>query len=130
VAGNVVASSQIGSVEFAVQEFGTPLVVVLGHTQCGAVHATIQELGREESQRSPNLASIVDRITPAVQPLLAEGLDEPALVARSTRANIRQSVERLKTGSEILEGHLKEDGVMIIGAEYDLHTGVVDFFGE
>jgi len=128
VAGNVVASSQIGSVEFAVEEFGTPLVVVLGHTGCGAVAATLAELGQPAADRSPNLASIVDRIIPAVTPLLDGDLGAEELALRATRANVKQSVRRLRDGSAILARHLEAGTLMIVGAEYDLRTGEVHFF--
>src|SRR5260221_3196407 len=65
VAGNIVAPSQIGSVEFAADRFGTRLVVVLGHSMCGAIQATLDELGRPSTDQSPNLRAIVDRIRPA-----------------------------------------------------------------
>jgi len=132
VAGNVVAPSLIGSVEFAVAKFGTRLVVVLGHSSCGAVQATIEELGIEPSLRSPNLARIVDRIKPVVQPLLdLETPPDPAsLPALVTRANVRQSVAQLRAGSEILDRLVQQDGLLIVGAEYDLGTGAVTFLEE
>jgi carbonic anhydrase len=127
VAGNIVAPSQIGSVEFAAAQFGTRLVVVLGHSRCGAVRATLDELEQSIENRSPNLRSIVDRIRPAVQPLLAntptEQLEEHAI-----RANIRASADHLRHGSEIIESLILNDGLMVIGAEYSLETGEVDFF--
>lgn len=130
VAGNIVASSQIGSVEFAAARFGTRLVVVLGHTGCGAVIATIEELRREAEVQSPNLRSIVDRIRPTVEGLLegAEHLEGEQLLRRSVRANVRASVNQLRRGSKILEELVRDDGLAICGAEYSLETGAVDFF--
>jgi len=131
VAGNVVAPSQIGSIEFAAERFGTRLVVVLGHSQCGAVLATLEQLERPRESRSPNLRSIVDRIRPAVEELMGTGTHEKiteALVHRAVRANIRASVSHLRHGSEILERLIARDGLLIVGAEYSLETGVVDFF--
>jgi carbonic anhydrase len=132
VAGNVVAPSQIGSVEFAAERFGTRLVVVLGHSLCGAVVATLEELERPTEMRSPNLRSIVDRIRPAVEGLLEVGLarDGEALVGRAVRANIRASVDHLRHGSAILERLIESDGLLVVGAEYSLETGVVDFFDD
>jgi carbonic anhydrase len=132
VAGNVVASSQIGSVEFAAERFGTRLVVVLGHSMCGAVLATLEELERPRESRSPNLRSIVDRIRPAVEELVAGARGEitDQLVQRAVRANIRASVNHLRHGSEILERLIASEGLMIVGAEYSLETGVVDFFDD
>ena len=130
VAGNIVAPSQIGSVEFAAERFHTRLVVVLGHTQCGAVLATLEELGRPSADQSRNLRSIVDRIRPSVEPLLATDLvhQPDALMHQAVRANIRVSANHLRHGSEILEQLIQNDGLIIVGAEYSLETGVVDFF--
>jgi carbonic anhydrase len=129
VAGNVVAPSQIGSVEFAVKRFGTRLVVVLGHSQCSAVSATLEELERPAGSRSANLSAIVDRIRPAVEALLASGVDDPeALLDHAVRANIRHAADHLRHGSQILEGLIESGELRIVGAEYSLETGVVDFF--
>ncbi|HYS06985.1 MAG TPA: carbonic anhydrase [Candidatus Dormibacteraeota bacterium] len=130
VAGNIVAPSQIGSVEFAAERFGTRLVVVLGHTECGAVLATIEELGRPSEGQSRNLRSIVDRIRPSVEALLMEEFRDQAdaLVRKAVRANIRVSADHLRHGSEVLEQSIQKDGLLVVGAEYSLNTGVVDFF--
>jgi carbonic anhydrase len=130
VAGNIVASSQIGSVEFAAERFGTPLVVVLGHSRCGAVLATLEELMRPRENQSRNLRSIVDRIRPSVEALLATELrDDPeALVRHAVRANVRVSANHLRDGSEVIEQLIQRDGLLVVGAEYCLETGVVDFF--
>jgi carbonic anhydrase len=130
VAGNIVASSQIDSVEFAAARFGTRLVVVLGHSQCGAVTATLEVLQQPIDQRSRNLRAIVGRIRPAVEALLATELrnDPDALLQQAVRANIRASVNQLRHGSEVLERLASKDGLMIVGAEYSLETGVVCFF--
>lgn len=130
VAGNIVAPSQVGSVEFAAARFGTRLAVVLGHTLCGAVMATLEELRQPASHQSPNLRSIVGRIRPAVEPLLKETPDGEDLVARAVRANIHAAVEQLRHGSALLERLIEDDGLLIVGAEYCLETGVVDFFDE
>jgi carbonic anhydrase len=130
VAGNIVASSQVGSVEFAAERFGTRLVVVLGHSRCGAILATVEELQQPTGHRSRNLRSIVDRIRPSVEALLATELrDDPdALVRQAVRANIRASANQLRHGSEILEQLVRNTGLLVVGAEYSLETGVVDFF--
>lgn len=129
VAGNVVAPSQVGSVEFAAERFGTRLVVVLGHSQCGAIQATVEALRNPGDPGSRNLLAIVDRIRPAVTPLVeAAPPDDPTLLDRAVRANIRASADHLRHGSEILENLVLGDGLRIVGAEYDLATGVVDFF--
>jgi carbonic anhydrase len=130
VAGNIVAPSQVGSVEFAAAQFGTRLVVVLGHSACGAIWATLEELKRPSQDQSPNLRSIVSRIRPSVETLLATELrhNPDALLRQAVRANIRASANHLRNGSEILEQLVKKDGLLIVGAEYSLETGVVDFF--
>ena len=132
VAGNVVAPSQIGSVEFAAERFGTRLVVVLGHSMCGAVVATLEELERPTEMRSPNLRSIVDRIRPSIEGLLEVGLTRggEALVHHAVRANIRASVDHLRHGSAILERLIESDGLLVVGAEYSLESGIVDFFDD
>jgi carbonic anhydrase len=132
VAGNIVAPSQIGSVEFAAARFGTRLVVILGHSSCGAVSATIEELGRGVAERSRNLRSIVDRIRPSVSPLLGTELrhDAEALLGAAVRANIRVAVDHLHHGSEILEDLVQRDRLMIMGAEYSLETGEVEFLDD
>ncbi len=129
VAGNIVAPSQIGSVEFAAERFGTRLVVVLGHSQCGAVLATLEELEGPTGNRSRNLRSIVDRIRPSVEGLLATDLrnDRDALVRAAVRANVRASAGHLRNGSEILERLILQQELLITGAEYSLETGVVEF---
>lgn len=130
VAGNIVASSQVGSIEFAAERFGTPLVVVLGHSQCGAILATLEELRRPKANQSRNLRSIVDRIRPSVEVLLATELrhDHDALVRQAVRNNVRVSVNHLRHGSEVLEDLVEERGLVIVGAEYSLDTGIVEFF--
>jgi carbonic anhydrase len=130
VAGNIVAPSQVGSVEFAADRFGTRLVVVLGHSQCGAILATLEEIGRPSNDQSRNLRSIVDRIRPSVEALLATELGQKpeALVGQAVRANIRASANHLRHGSEVLEQLIQTDGLLVVGAEYSLETGVVDFF--
>ncbi|HSD73974.1 MAG TPA: carbonic anhydrase [Steroidobacteraceae bacterium] len=132
VAGNIVAPSQIGSVEFAAERFGTRLVVVLGHTRCGAVQATLEELQQAATTRSRNLSSIVARIRPSVEGLLATELrhDHEALAREAVRANVRVSADYLRHGSEVLERLIKKDALRVVGAEYSLETGVVQFFDE
>lgn len=130
VAGNIVASSQVGSVEFAAAQFGTRLVVVLGHTQCGAILVTLDELRTPGGGHSRGLRSIVDRVRPSVETLMATDLknDTEALVRQAIRANVRASANQLRHGSAILERLIEEDGLMVVGAEYSLETGAVDFF--
>jgi carbonic anhydrase len=132
VAGNVVAPSLVGSVEFAATKFGTRLVVVLGHTECGAVRATLDELQQPAEQQSPNLRSIVDRVRPSVEGLLETDLrhDLDALMQQAVRANIRVSVDQLRQGSEILDELIRADGLRVVGAEYSLDTGLVEFFDD
>jgi carbonic anhydrase len=130
VAGNIVAPSQVGSVEFAAARFGTRLVVVLGHSGCGAILATLEELDRPKESRSGSLHAIVDRVRPAVESVLASAGDrDPAAIARAAvRANVERSVSLLRHGSELVEGLVAREGLMVVGAEYSLETGLVEFF--
>ncbi len=130
VAGNIVAPSQVGSVEFAASRFGTRLVVVMGHTQCGAISATLEELQGGATNQSRNLRSIVDRVRPSVESLLTGRRQQSTddLVREAVRANVRASVNHLRHGSELLEKLIQETSLLVVGAEYSLETGVVDFF--
>lgn len=134
VAGNVVAPSQVGSVEFAAEAFGTRLVVVMGHTRCGAVKATLNEMRTPSANQSPNLASIVNRVRPAVAELVESAGPEASiepdsdLFNRAVRANIRAAAEQLRRGSAILESLLESGELLVVGAEYSLETGEVEFF--
>jgi carbonic anhydrase len=130
VAGNIVAPSQIGSVEFGVARFDVKLVVVMGHSRCGAITATIEEMGRRSEEQSRNLRSIVDRVRPSVEVLMATDLrnDHEALVAAAVRANVRVSSNQLRHGSQMIEQMIQNDGLRVVGAEYSLESGVVEFF--
>lgn len=129
VAGNIVAPSQIGSVEFAAEQFGIRLVVVLGHSGCGAVQATIETLQKPVEKRSRHLDTIVDRIQPAVEELVRSNrdLDQQSLLHHAVRANVRVAVNALRHGSEIIEDRIRKNGLVVTGAEYSLHTGRVEF---
>jgi carbonic anhydrase len=130
VAGNVVAASQVGSVEFAAERYGTRLVVVLGHTQCGAIQATVESFQQPDGAHSHNLRSIVDRVRPSVEPLMhTELVHRPdELMHQAVRANILASANQLRHGSQLLEQLIERDGLLVVGAEYSLETGHVDFF--
>ena len=130
VAGNIVAPSQIGSVEFAAARYHSRLVVVLGHSQCGAILATLEQLQQPPTNQSRNIFSIVARVRPSVEALLATELkhDPDALVHQAVRANVRVSANQLRHGSEVLEQLIDSKGLLVVGAEYSLETGVVDFF--
>jgi len=132
VAGNIVAPSQIGSIEFAADQFGTRLVVVLGHSRCGAIKASLDLLAADAEHDSPNLHSIVRRITPGIKEVAEQtkGQPEDDRMHAAVRANIHASVEQLRHGSNILENFIANDGLKIVGAEYDLDTGSIDFFDE
>jgi carbonic anhydrase len=130
VAGNIVAPSLVGSVEFAAARFATRLVVVLGHSRCGAVLATLEELQRPSANQSPNLRSIVERVRPSVEGLLETDLrhDLDGLVRQAVRMNIRASADHLRHGSKLLEQLIRDEGLLVVGAEYLLDTGVIEFF--
>ena len=133
VAGNIVAPSQVGSVEFAVEAFKTKLVVVLGHSRCGAIKSTLEYLEQRKAgatRPSPGLLSIVERIRPSIEPLLGTDLakDPDALYRASVRANVIATVQHLRTGSQLLEEQVLHGGLHVVGGEYNLATGLVDFF--
>ena len=132
VAGNIVAPSQVGSVEFAAERYGTRLVVVLGHSQCGAVLATVEELNTKSTAErriaNRHVHSIVDRVRPSVEPLMLAGLTGEVLLHEAVRANVRVSANHLRHGSEVLEELIQQNGLLIVGAEYSLESGIVDFF--
>jgi len=129
VAGNIVAPTQVASVEFAAARFGTRLVVVLGHSSCGAVAATLEAIQNDTAADTRNLQSIVDRIRPTIVGLTRTPLarDAEALMSEAVRANVRASANHLRHGSELLERLGREDGLLVVGAEYDLETGGVEF---
>ncbi len=132
VAGNIVAPSQIGSVEFAAEQFGTRLVVVLGHSRCGAIETTVEQLRRPIENQSRNLHSIVDLIRPAVRGVIESGMghDHDTLVEQAVRANIRASVRQLRHGSAIIENLIQSSGLLVVGSYYSLETGIVEFFDD
>ena len=129
VAGNIVAPSQVGSVEFAASRYGTKLVVVMGHSNCGAITAAVEELLDGATNESRNLRSIVDRVRPAVQGVIAGrgDVDRTTLIREAVRANVGASVDHLRHGSALLEELVRNDGLLIVGAKYSLDTGVVSF---
>ncbi len=130
VAGNIVAPSQVGSVEFAAERFGTRLVVVMGHSSCGAIDAAIEAVVRKAGPASRNLMSIVDRVRPSIESLVATELaNDPGRLRReAVRANVRASVSHLRHSSEIIERLVERDGLLVVGAELDLTTGEVGLF--
>jgi carbonic anhydrase len=130
VAGNIVAPSQIGSVEFVAERFKTRLVVVLGHSSCGVIQATLEQLTGPTERRSRNVHSIVNRVRPSIEGLLETGLrhDYDALVHHAVRANVRASTNQLRHGSQVIEQMIQTEGMLVVGAEYSLETGLVEFF--
>ena len=128
VAGNIVAPSQVGSVEFAVSQFGTRLVVVMGHTRCGAIGATLRTLQGEEAEPS-NISAITDRIAPHIREIAAREPDAQRRGEASIVANVRASVSHLSYGSRMLEQLVLAQRLRIVGAVYAVETGVVSVLG-
>jgi carbonic anhydrase len=130
VAGNIAAPSQVGSIEFAVQSFGVPLIVVLGHSNCGAIRATIDELEQPTGGHSPDLTTIVDQIKPAIAALMDTSSHEnqAELIAKGIRANVSMAANHLRHGSQVLQEKVNSGELWVVGAEYSLETGVVEFF--
>ena len=130
VAGNIVAPSQVGSVEFAVDSFNCPVVIVLGHTHCGAIDSTIDALRNPDQPPSANLMSIVNRVRPSVEILMQTELkdDLKKLSCHAVRSNVFASVNQLRHGSAVLESFISKGKLKVVGAEYSLETGEVIFF--
>jgi carbonic anhydrase len=130
IAGNIVAPSGIASVEFAAQRFGIPLVVLMGHTLCGAIEATLESISRPHDESLSNLRSIVERVRPAIEPLTMTDLarDPVALRRACVRANVLAGANHLRHGSPVLERLVMDGRLTVVGAEYDLESGLVDFF--
>ncbi len=129
VAGNVVSPSQVGSVEFGAERFGCRLVVVMGHTQCGAIDATLEAVEKGSPPASDNVMSIVERVRPAVEAARMAGGDREAIARAATRINVRMAVQHLRHGTPAIERLVTQDGMMVVGAEYDLESGRVEFIG-
>jgi carbonic anhydrase len=127
IAGNIVAPSVVGSIEFAVSQFGTRLVVVMGHTRCGAISATVESLTTGQNHASKNIRSITDRIAPHIAELV-HGESSEQVKRDAMRANVRASVDHLRHGSQIIEEVVLSGRVAVVGAEYELETGEVHFF--
>ncbi|HSK05434.1 MAG TPA: carbonic anhydrase [Kofleriaceae bacterium] len=133
IAGNIVAPSGVGSIEFAASQFGTRLVVVMGHTRCGAVEATVRALQTGMDHESKNIRAITDRIAPHVAALVRPGApgtpaDAAAILRDAIRANVRASADHLRHGSRLLEELVLTGRLAVVGAEYELETGAVHFF--
>jgi carbonic anhydrase len=130
VAGNIVAPSQIGSIEFAAERFGVRLVVVMGHSHCGAVAATIEAVQQPEAKHSRNMLSIVDRIRPAIEPLIDTDVARNAdlLMRAAVRSNVQIAADHARHGSPLLERLQLDEDLLIVGANYDIESGNVVFF--
>ncbi len=130
VAGNIAAESQIGSIEYAATHFGTSLVLVMGHTRCGAVEATVDALTGPSSEESENIRLLADLIRPSVEPLVAQAanLGREELIHRAVQANVRRTVATLSEKSDVLGGLIRGERLTIVGAEYAIETGEVTFF--
>lgn len=128
IAGNIVAPSVVGSIEFAAAQFGSRLVVVMGHTRCGAITATVHALETGLGPESKNIRAITDRIAPHIAGIVRPGVEEATTIREAERANVRASVDHLRHGSRLLEELVSAGRVAVVGAEYDLETGAVHFF--
>jgi carbonic anhydrase len=130
IAGNIVAPSVVGSIEFAASQFGTQLVVVLGHTRCGAIAAAVKTLQTGNGPESKNIRSITERISPHIEVVVntASRLPDPELLRESMRVNVRASADHLRHGSRMLEDLVLAGRLAVVGAEYELETGEVHFF--
>lgn len=128
IAGNIVAPSVVGSIEFAASQFGSRLVVVMGHTRCGAIMATLHALETGRGPDSQNIQAITDRIGPHIEGIVRPGMPEATAIREAERANVRASADHLRHGSRLLEELVSRGRVVVVGAEYELETGAVHFF--
>lgn len=130
IAGNIVAPSVVGSIEFAASQFGSRLVVVMGHTQCGAIGATVHALETGLGPESKNIRAITDRIAPHIEGVVRAGQPASTMLREAVRANVRASADHLRHGSVILEELVLAGRVSVVCAEYELETGAVHFFDD
>jgi carbonic anhydrase len=122
LAGNVVTTEVLASIEFGAAILDTPLVVVLGHTGCGAVGATLASL-RDGTEHPGHLDALVTAIAPAIEPVLNEPGD---VEANAVRANVRHAVDRLRTAPPLLSDLVDRGELRVVGGVYDLATGRVE----
>jgi carbonic anhydrase len=128
VAGNVCSPSTLASIEYAANALGTELVVVMGHTRCGAVKATIDAATNAKCPGSASLEDLVERLMPAVSEVVGRGLEPAELLTAATRANIHLTAARLGQESKVLAERIRSGKLMVVTAEYALETGEVSFF--
>lgn len=131
IAGNIISPMGLGSIEFAAANFGTPLCVVLGHTKCGAVAATVEAVQKKKRAPSDHIQDIVLEIEPSVKLAIAAGSkqDRP-LVEEAARLNVVRNMERILERSSILSSLAEKDLFKVVGGVYNLHTGYVEFLAE
>ncbi|PJE79859.1 Carbonic anhydrase 2 [invertebrate metagenome] len=129
VAGNIAAPTQIGSIEFALTQFDSPLIIVMGHTNCGGIQSAIDVIMNPQQPLSPNLRAITDRIIPSIEPMV-KSLDHnhrKELVANAVKENVRVAVKHLQHNSATIEERIRHNQVCILGAEFSQATGKVQF---
>lgn len=126
VAGNIIAPSLVGSVEFAAATFGTSLVVVMGHTQCGAIQATLDHIHNPQPVSSENIHDIVSRIRPHIFPIAQRSdLSANDQLCMATETNVMASVSQLSHASRLIEERVQDGALTVVGALFDLSTGRV-----
>ena len=130
VAGNVVSQTQLASIEFAAQEYDAKLVVVLGHTGCGAMRAALAAVRSGREPEPANLRMLVEKIRPAVECAIegGDGQGMDALADLAGRENVRRAVDVIRNDPGVIRKLVDDEGLEIVGAEYSLATGVVEFF--
>ena len=125
VAGNVADTDEIATIEYGVGHLHTPVVIVMGHSRCGAVTAVVKNVELEGL-----LPQLVDNIKPAAEIAKHEGGEESVIIANAIKANVWQSISDLLRRSAIVRKEIEAGGVSVIGAVYNLETGTVDWLGE
>ncbi len=124
-AGNIIDAVSLGSVEYAVEHLKTPLIVVMGHQSCGAVTATV-----EGGEAPGSISAIVEKIAPSVEKAKQAGdVFKEELIEKSIRENVKTTIAEIEK-SPIVEHALKKGELTILGAEYHLNSGEVEWLNE
>ncbi|MDP6386110.1 MAG: carbonic anhydrase [Planctomycetota bacterium] len=127
VAGNVASPEVVASIEFALLHFGSPLLVVMGHTDCGAVSAAIAELSEPTSEPPRNIKGLMDRMIPAIKSVRPSQDEDGAWMRQAVRANVAASLRGLLQNSAPIKEAVGAQTLTVVGAEYNLSTGAVEF---
>lgn len=125
VAGNVDDTVTLGSIEYAAEHLHVPLLVVMGHSSCGAVKATV-----EGGEVPPNIGAIAAKISPSVEIAKKESQEEEEVIEAAVVENVKATIKSIEANSSIVEELAEKKELKVVGAKYDLETGMVEFLEE